>query len=296
MNTRQAIKYPTGGENGIAHQMLPEIEEIEVFHQKLKDRRGHPMTETYPGVGRMIEVMTLMKDLVMTDLTTGVEEEVVIDLMIDHIVQEAMIEEGEEDMLREVTEEATIEEEVDMTGDTLEVMTEEEEVDMTEEVIEDIQEGILAEVMGVREVMPQEEIEVTREDTTVDIVEADTNLEGVAIEEEEDMKAAQEITLLQEGEVTIGQENTQVLEAIQVTDLDTKIEDLHLAAILDQVIQEEVGIDLERMIAEDILRGEIILPQIVTKVGVHHLLLHLILLPVDIAVDHQLKDLIDMGK
>merc|ERR1719361_3285501 len=125
-----------------------------------------------------------------------------------------------------------------MTGDTLEVMTEEEEVDMTEEVIEDIQEGILAEVMGVREVMPQEEIEVTREDTTVDIEEADT-------------KAAQEITLLQEGEVTIGQENTQALEAIQVTDLDTKIEDLHLAAILDQVIQEEVGIDLERMIAED---------------------------------------------
>ena len=89
--------------------MLPEIEEIEVFHQRLKDRRGHPMTETYPGVGRMIEVMTLMKDLVMTDLTTGVEEGVVIDLMIDHIVQEVMIEEEEEDMLREVTEEATIE-------------------------------------------------------------------------------------------------------------------------------------------------------------------------------------------
>merc|ERR1719264_1148887 len=221
------------------------------------------MTEIYPGVGRMIEVMTLMKGLVMTDLTTGVEEGVVIDLMIDHIVQEVMIEEGEEDM--------------------------------TEVVIEDIQEGILAEVMGAREVMPQEEIEVTHEDTTVDIVEADTNLEGVAIEEEEDMKAAQEITLLQEGEVTIGQENTQALEAIQVTDLDTKIEDLHLAAILDQAIQEEVAIDLERMIAEDTLRGEIILPQIVTKVGVHHLLLHLILLPVDIAVDHQLKDLIDMA-
>merc|ERR1712110_1295797 len=220
----------------------------------------------------------------MTDLTTGVEEGVVIDLMIDHTVQEVMIEEGEEDMLREVTEEATIEEEVDMTEDTLEVMTEEEEVDMIEEVIEDIQEGILAEVM------------VTREDTTVDIVEADTNQEGVAIEEEEDMKVAQEITLLQEGEVTIGQENTQVLEAIQVTALDTKIEDLHLAAILDQAIQEEVAIDLERMIAEDILRGEIILPQIVTKVGVHHLLLHLILLPVDIAVDHQLKDLIDMAR
>lgn len=228
--------------------MLPEIEEIEVFHQKLKDRRGHQMTEIYPGVGRMIEVMTLMKDLVkdlvMIDLTTGVEEGVVIDLMIDHIVQEVMIEEGEEVMLREVTEEATIEEEVDMTGDTLEVMIEEEEVDMIEEVIEDIQEGMLAEVMGVREVMPQEEIEVTREDTTVDIVEADTNQEGVAIEEEEDMKAAQEITLLQEGEVTIGQENTQVLQAIQVTDLDTKIEDLHLAAILDQAIQEEVAIDL----------------------------------------------------
>merc|ERR1712062_275508 len=188
--------------------------------------------------------------------------------------------EGEEDMLREVTEEAMIE----------------EEVDMTEVVIEDIQEGILAEVMEVREVMPQEEIEVTREDTTVDMVEADTNLEGVAIEEEEDMKAAQEITLLREGEVTIGQENTQVLEAIQVTDLDTKIEDLHLAAILDQAIQEEVAIDLGRMIAEDTLRGEIILPQIVTKVGVHHLLLHLILLPVDIAVDHQLKDLIDMAR
>merc|ERR1719361_1979552 len=104
-------------------------------------------------------------------------------------------------MLREVTEEATIEEEVDMTGDTLEVTTEEdmlrevteeatieEEVDMTGEMIEDIQEGILAEVMGAREVMPQEEIEVTHEGTTVDIVEADTNLEGVAIEEEEDMK------------------------------------------------------------------------------------------------------------
>merc|ERR1712088_435261 len=126
------------------------------------------MTEIYPGVGRMIEVTTPMKDLVMTDLTTGVEEGVAIDLMIDHIVQEVMIEEGEEDMLREVTE--------------------------------DIQEGILAEVMGAREVMPQEEIEVTREDTTVDIVEVDTNQEGVAIEEEEDMKAAQEITLLQEGE------------------------------------------------------------------------------------------------
>merc|ERR1711910_105235 len=208
--------------------------------------------------------MTPMKDLVMTDLTTGAEEGVVIDLMIDHIVQEVMIEEGEEDMLREVTEEAMIEEEVDMTGDTLEVMTEEEEV--------------------------------THEDTTVDIVEADTNLEGVAIEEEEDMKAAQEITLLQEGEVTIGQENTQVLEAIQVTDLDTKIEDLHQAAILDQAIQEEVAIDLERMIAEDTLRGEIILPQIVTKIGVHHLLLPLILLPVDIAVDRQLKDLIDMAR
>ena len=81
-----------------------------------------------------------------------------------------------------------------------------------------------------------------------------------------------------------------------MTDLDTKIEDLHLAATLDQAIQEEVVIDLERMIAEGTLRGEIILPQIVTKVGVHHLLLHLILLPVDIAVDHQLKDLIDMGK
>ena len=194
--------------------MLPEIEEIEVFHQKLKDHRGHQMTEIYPEVGRMIEVMTLMKDLVMTDLTTAVEEGVAIDLMIDHIVQEVMTEEGEEDMLHEVTEEATIEEEGDMTGDTLEVMTEEEEVDMTEVVIEDIQEGILAEVMEVREVMPQEEIEGTREDTTVDIVEADTSLEEVAIEVEEDMKVAQEITLLQEEEVTIGQESTQALEAI----------------------------------------------------------------------------------
>merc|ERR1712110_32690 len=120
-------------------------------------------------------------------------------------------------------------------GDTLEVMTEEEEVDMTEVESEEIQEGSLEEVMGVREVMPQEEIEVTREDTTVDIAEADTNQEGVAI-------------------------------------------------------------DLERMIAEDTLKGEIILPQIVTKVEVHHLLLHLILLPVDIAVDHQLKDLIDMAR
>jgi len=86
--------------------------------------------------------MIHMKDQVMTDLTTVVEEEVATGRMIDHNVREDTTEGVEEDTHHVEIGAVTIEDEEDTTEGIREAMIEVEEEGMIEVAIEVIQEGI----------------------------------------------------------------------------------------------------------------------------------------------------------
>ena len=294
-NTQQETKSQNGAEIGRPRLMLQEIEEIEVYHQKLKDLLGLLTKGIIREDDHMKEGMILMIDQIMTDHMTVEEDVVAIGRTTDHFAQEGMTEEVE-DMPHAEIEEVTTEDEEDMIEGTPVVMIEEVEEGMIEAVTEGIQEGILDEATAhILGGMHQEENEGTQEDMIVDIAEVVAmNLEEVDIEVVEGMMG-QEIIHLLGAAATTDQESILHLGDIQVTDPVMKIEDPLQVAILEEAIPEEGAIDLGMKIEVDTRQDGIILHRIVMRVEVHHLVQHNIVLLVDIVVVRRLKDLTDMG-
>lgn len=141
-NTQPGTKSQTEVEIEILRQMPLGIEETGAYHQNPKDHLGHLMNETLREEDHMTVDMIHMKDQVMTDLTTVVEEEVATGRMIDHNVREDTTEGVEEDTHHVEIGAVTIEDEEDTTEGILEAMIEVEEEGMIEVAIEVIQEGI----------------------------------------------------------------------------------------------------------------------------------------------------------